>query len=94
MVARMVPIMPLFLMLRSFMCPCTFSVHNKSRYIMPVFIGKVKGGVKRERKKMNFSAFSQGYSGEEGAFSLGMVMVSTIWLSVSRRSDTAGMPLR
>ena len=24
--------------------------------------------------------------------SLGMVMVSTIWLSVSRRSDTAGIP--
>ena len=25
-------------------------------------------------------------------YALGMVMVSTIWLSVSRRSDTAGMP--
>ena len=26
-------------------------------------------------------------------FYLGMVMVSTIWLSVSRRSETAGIPL-
>ena len=59
--------------------------------------GEAKGAVSASASKINFPFCQNAVSPRPGygtrvAYYLGMVMVRTIWLSVSRRSETAPMP--